>query len=153
MAGLLPRDAGEVVICGLDVSAKPVAVKSRIGVVTESSNLYPELRCRRNIEYLGELYGLGACEVDATDWINRQIGQQEAQVPGKLLANETFTFGGLDYEVGTAHTPIDACTIQRFNGAPYWVIYWHEATGEWLVRGGDLRKYVDDISQEYIANE
>lgn len=62
LAGLLPRDAGEVAICGLDVSAKPVAVKSRIGVVTESSNLYPELRCLRNLEYLGELYGLGSSE-------------------------------------------------------------------------------------------
>ena len=59
LAGLLPRDSGEVAICGLDVSAKSVAVKSRIGVVTDSSNLYPELRCRRNLEYLGELYGLG----------------------------------------------------------------------------------------------
>jgi len=62
LAGLLPRDAGEVAICGLDVSAEPVAVKSRIGVVTESSNLYPELRCLRNLEYLGELYGLGRSE-------------------------------------------------------------------------------------------
>ncbi len=58
LAGLLPRDAGEVSVCGLDVATAPVAVKSRIGVVTESSNLYPELRCRRNLEYLGELYGL-----------------------------------------------------------------------------------------------
>ena len=62
LAGLLPRDAGEVAICGLDVSESPVAVKSRIGVVKDSSNLYPELRCRRNLEYLGELYGLGSAE-------------------------------------------------------------------------------------------
>ncbi|GAF75660.1 unnamed protein product, partial [marine sediment metagenome] len=62
LAGLLPRDTGDVTICGLDVSAKSVVVKSRIGVVTESSNLYPELRCRRNLEYLGELYGLGPSE-------------------------------------------------------------------------------------------
>ena len=31
-------------------------------MVTESSNLYPELRCRRNLEYLGELYGLPLSE-------------------------------------------------------------------------------------------
>jgi len=58
LAGLTERNAGEVSVCGLDVSVDPVAIKSRIGVVTESSNLYPELNCQRNLEYLGELYGL-----------------------------------------------------------------------------------------------
>jgi ABC-2 type transport system ATP-binding protein len=54
----LRRDAGEVRICSLDIDRDPVAVKGRIGVVPEESNLYPELTCRRNLEYLGELYGL-----------------------------------------------------------------------------------------------
>jgi ABC-2 type transport system ATP-binding protein len=58
LAGLLDRDAGEVGICGADVAETPVFVKERIGVVPDESNLYPELTCRRNLEYLGELYGL-----------------------------------------------------------------------------------------------
>ena len=58
LAGLLDRDAGEVSICGADVAKAPVFVKGRIGVVPDESNLYPELTCRRNLEYLGELYGL-----------------------------------------------------------------------------------------------
>lgn len=58
LSGLLDRDAGQVEICGLDVAAEPVAVKRLIGVVPDESNLYPELSCRRNLEYLGELYGL-----------------------------------------------------------------------------------------------
>jgi len=58
LCGLLRRDAGEVSVCGVDIDRDPVAVKQRIGVVPEESNLYPELTCRRNIEYLGELYGL-----------------------------------------------------------------------------------------------
>ncbi|MDD3580273.1 MAG: ABC transporter ATP-binding protein [Desulfobacca sp.] len=58
LAGLLKRDAGEVSICGADVAQNPVLVKERIGVVPDESNLYPELTCRRNLEYLGELYGL-----------------------------------------------------------------------------------------------
>jgi ABC-2 type transport system ATP-binding protein len=62
LCGLVPRDAGEVVVCGADVSVDPVFVKSRIGVVTDTSNLYPELNCRRNLEYLGELYGLARAE-------------------------------------------------------------------------------------------
>ena len=62
LAGLLHRDAGEVSICGFDIEREPVAVKQRIGVVPEESNLYPELTCRRNLEYLGQLYGLGRYE-------------------------------------------------------------------------------------------
>jgi len=58
LAGLLQRDAGEVSVCGADVAREPVFVKERIGVVPDESNLYPELTCRRNLEYLGELYGL-----------------------------------------------------------------------------------------------
>ncbi|MDX1814421.1 MAG: ABC transporter ATP-binding protein [Thermodesulfobacteriota bacterium] len=62
LCGLLDRDGGDVSILGRDVVGDPVYVKSRIGVVTENSNLYPELHCRRNLEYLGELYGLPGAE-------------------------------------------------------------------------------------------
>jgi ABC-2 type transport system ATP-binding protein len=58
LGGLLTFDAGEVEVCGIAIDRDPVAVKRRIGVVPEESNLYPELACRRNLEYLGELYGL-----------------------------------------------------------------------------------------------
>ena len=58
LCGLIGRDAGEVRICGGDIDLDPVAIKQQIGVVPEESNLYPELTCRRNLEYLGELYGL-----------------------------------------------------------------------------------------------
>ena len=58
LSGLLRRDAGEIRVCGADIDRDPVAVKQQIGVAPEESNLYPELTCRRNLEYLGELYGL-----------------------------------------------------------------------------------------------
>lgn len=58
LCGLLNRDAGDVKIFDLDIERDSVTVKRRIGVVPEESNLYPELTCRRNLEYLGELYGL-----------------------------------------------------------------------------------------------
>ena len=44
LCGLLERDGGDVAILGCDVRNDPVFVKSHIGVVTENSNLYPELR-------------------------------------------------------------------------------------------------------------
>ncbi len=58
LAGLLRRDGGRVSVCGADVAREPVFVKERLGVVPDDSNLYPELSCRRNLEYMGELYGL-----------------------------------------------------------------------------------------------
>jgi ABC-2 type transport system ATP-binding protein len=58
LSGLLPRDGGDVTILGVDVAADPIFVKTRTGVVPDESNLYPELTCRRNLDYLGELYGL-----------------------------------------------------------------------------------------------
>lgn len=62
LCGLLAPDAGRAVICGYDVGLNPVEIKQRIGVVPEESNLYPELTCKRNLEYLGELYGLSRME-------------------------------------------------------------------------------------------
>ena len=58
LCGLLARDSGAVSIAGIDIAVDPVPVKQRLGVVPDTSNLYPELTCQRNLEYLGELYGL-----------------------------------------------------------------------------------------------
>ena len=58
ISGLLAKDSGEIKVCGLDVNQDPVKVKELIGVVPDDSNLYPELTCARNLDYLGELYGL-----------------------------------------------------------------------------------------------
>ncbi|MBW1713545.1 MAG: ABC transporter ATP-binding protein, partial [Deltaproteobacteria bacterium] len=44
------------------VQKDPVAVKARIGVVPDESNLYPELTCHRNLDYLGQPYRLGRSE-------------------------------------------------------------------------------------------
>lgn len=58
LCGLLAPDAGRIEVCGLEVRKDPLKIKARIGVVPDESNLYPELSCRRNLDYLGELYGL-----------------------------------------------------------------------------------------------
>ena len=58
LSGLLKRDSGEVEICGHNLDTDPIAIKRSIGVVPDESNLYPELTCTRNLDYLGELYGL-----------------------------------------------------------------------------------------------
>ncbi|MFP3868916.1 MAG: ATP-binding cassette domain-containing protein [Desulfobacteraceae bacterium] len=88
LAGLLQRDAGEVSICGADVAQDPVLVKGCIGVVPDESNLYPELTCRRNLEYLGELYGLrrGARTIKAGDLLSRFDLADRATTPFGALS-------------------------------------------------------------------
>ena len=75
--------------------------------------------------------------VEAANWIARQEAQQAAEEPGMLLENEVFEFNGVAFQKGTGRTPIDACTIQGFNGADNWVIYWQNKTatnaGSWKI--------------------
>jgi len=61
----------------------------------------------------------------ASDWIADQIDQQESECPECDLANEVFVYNGVAFQEGTARTPIDACTIQAYNGANPWTISWH----------------------------
>ena len=64
------------------------------------------------------------------------------------LQNYVFTFNGVDFQKGTARTPVDACAIQRYNGAAQWVIYWKNKTattpGSWEIKSNQ-RAYVDSV--------
>lgn len=91
------------------------------------------------------------CHTSAAAWIASQEAQQQAEEPTKPLQNFIFTFNGVDFQKGTARTPTHACTIQRFNGAPYWVIYWKNKTptqpGSWEINNS-YRAYVDAVCGE-----
>jgi ABC-2 type transport system ATP-binding protein len=58
LSGLLRPSLGTATIIGHDVVSDPVAVKKSIGVVPETSNLYPELTCFENLVFAGRLYGI-----------------------------------------------------------------------------------------------
>lgn len=55
---LLPPDAGEIRIDGIDPTNNAIAIKSTIGVVPDSRGLYTRMTARENINYYGELHGL-----------------------------------------------------------------------------------------------
>jgi len=80
-----------------------------------------------------------------------QESQQQAEEPDKPLENYVFTFNGVNFQKGTGKTPVDACTIQRYHGAEYWVIYWKNKTatgpGCWEINE-DYRDYVDNVCGE-----
>jgi sodium transport system ATP-binding protein len=55
---LLKPDSGTARIDGFDVTASPIDVQSRIGVLSDSQGLYPRLTTRENIRYFGNLHDL-----------------------------------------------------------------------------------------------
>ena len=64
LSGILPRDAGEIVVDGLDLDVGPAA-RARIGLVPQSVTLYPDLSGRENLRFWGRLYDLRGSALDA----------------------------------------------------------------------------------------
>ena len=60
---LLPPDAGEIRIDGLDPSKDAMEIKRTLGVVPDSRGLYTRLSARENIVYYGELHGMGKAAI------------------------------------------------------------------------------------------
>jgi sodium transport system ATP-binding protein len=58
VAALLQPDAGEVVVDGIEVAARPRDALARLGLLSDSRGLYPRLTARENIVYFGCLHGM-----------------------------------------------------------------------------------------------
>ena len=56
LSGLVEQTGGDAFIDGLDIRRESVEVKKRIGVVPETSNLYPELSVYENLMFVSKLY-------------------------------------------------------------------------------------------------
>ena len=99
----------------------------------------------------GKAHLANPCRTKAEAWMASQESQQQAEEPDKPLENYVFTFNGVNFQKGTVKTPVDACTIQRYHGAEYWVIYWKNKTatdpGSWEINE-DYRDYVDNVCGE-----
>ena len=68
VAGLLRADAGEVVICGIDQAAKPLAAKRMMGVLPDRLRTFDRLTGRQLLYYYGLLRGL------TSDVIEKRVG-------------------------------------------------------------------------------
>ena len=64
VAALMPPDAGQVRVDGLDVAQRPRATLARMGVLSDARGLYPRLTARENVVYYGRLHGMSAAEAD-----------------------------------------------------------------------------------------
>jgi sodium transport system ATP-binding protein len=65
LATLLVPDAGTACVDEADVVRDRLAVRRRIGVLSDARGLYPRLTARENIRYFGRLHGLDGPALDA----------------------------------------------------------------------------------------
>lgn len=57
ITGFLRPDAGTATVDGIDVTADPVAVKSRLGYLPESAPAYPEMTVQEFLSFIAEVRG------------------------------------------------------------------------------------------------
>ena len=63
LTGLLARTSGKITVLGTDLSAEPLEVKRRIGVVPEDLNLFERLTGAEMLAFTGRMYGLHKAEI------------------------------------------------------------------------------------------
>ncbi len=63
LTGLLAPTSGTLRVLELDISAQPMEVKRRIGVVPEDLNLFERLTGAEMLSFTGRMYGLGKQEI------------------------------------------------------------------------------------------
>jgi ABC-2 type transport system ATP-binding protein len=65
IAGLLPADAGELSVLGIDVARDPQRVQERIGYMPQKFGLYEDLTVQENLNLYADLHGVSSQERQA----------------------------------------------------------------------------------------
>ncbi len=63
VASLLRRDGGSVFIDGISIDERPLAARSRVGLVPQELAIYPDLTAAENLAFFGRLQGLNGGEL------------------------------------------------------------------------------------------
>ncbi|MHB1844583.1 MAG: ABC transporter ATP-binding protein [Deltaproteobacteria bacterium] len=63
IAGLLPPDEGEAIVCGFDARREARQIRERVGLLTEQPGLYDRLSSLENLAFFGRLYGVPPREI------------------------------------------------------------------------------------------
>ena len=63
---LVAPTQGSARVDGIDAAADPLAVRARIGMLSDARGIYARLTARENIAYFGALRGLTAAQVEAS---------------------------------------------------------------------------------------
>ena len=73
LATLIAPDAGRASVDGHDVVGERMAVRRRIGVLSDARGLYARLTARENVRYYGRLHGHGGAVLETR--IDRLLGE------------------------------------------------------------------------------
>jgi ABC-2 type transport system ATP-binding protein len=105
IAGLLERDAGEVVVAGEPMTTHSVRAKSALGYVPQDLAIYPDLSGRENLMFFARLYGMSTAEarqrsdeVLALTGLADRAGDQTKQYSGGMKRR-------LNIGIGLLHRP------------------------------------------------
>ena len=78
LCGVLPKDAGEVIVDGTDIDGDIDAVKSKIGIVFQGGVLDKELSVADNLRYKAALYGItGRIYVERLEELSSLLGLKD----------------------------------------------------------------------------
>lgn len=56
ITGFLTQDAGEAIVCGVNVKEKPLETKSKIGYLPEANPLYYEMYVREYLDFIADIH-------------------------------------------------------------------------------------------------
>ena len=82
LTGIMKPDAGQGRVAGADMRGAGIAIKQRIGYMSQAFSLYTDLTVAENIRLYAGIYGLGRAETPArVEWVVGMAGLQglEAQ--------------------------------------------------------------------------
>jgi sodium transport system ATP-binding protein len=65
ISALLAPSQGQALVDGIDVAARPLDARARLGTLSDARGLYARLTARENIRYYGELRGMPAAAIAA----------------------------------------------------------------------------------------
>ncbi|MCS7178312.1 MAG: ABC transporter ATP-binding protein [Anaerolineae bacterium] len=73
LAAILMPTEGRAVVAGYDTRQDPIAVRQRVGLLTEQPGLYLRMYGGEYLEFFGRLYGLDleTCQRRAREWLDR----------------------------------------------------------------------------------
>ena len=62
VAGILPFDSGRILVDGVDIAKDPIACKQALSYVPDNPDLYAFMRGTEYLNFVGDIYGVGAAQ-------------------------------------------------------------------------------------------
>ena len=135
LVGLTEPSEGSALVAGYDIRKEIVEVKRRVGVVTETSNLYDELTAGENLLFASQLYNVPRNE--------RPTRIKELLERFHLTDRRDTKFGKLSRGL-KRRVVIAAALVHR----PEIIFMDEPTTGLDVVSARSLRKYIQELQKE-----